>query len=379
MVGNRATLPKPMLAAEDFSAPDDEFGPDLDDAADADSDELVREIRIVADRGQALMRLDKFLMDRVAKASRNRLQNAIRAGAVEVNGKPSKAAYRVRALDVVTLALPAEPRQVTSIEPEEMPLDIRYEDDAVLLVNKPAGLVVHPAHGNWHGTLVNGLAWHLRNLPVKAGAEIRPGLVHRIDKDTSGLLIVGKTDWAMAHLSNQFFHHTIERTYYALVWGVPRESRGTIRGHIGRHPRDRKLMTVFPDGEQGKPAVTHYEVVESFQHAALVRCNLETGRTHQIRAHFKYLGHPLFGDVAYGGAQLLQGPRTTRYRQFIHNTLEILPRQALHAASLGFEHPDSGARLFFETDFPVDLAAALARWRRFAAALAGTGPAEYEA
>jgi len=213
---------------------------------------------------------------------------------------------------------------------------------------------------------------------VKAGGEIRPGLVHRIDKDTSGLLIVGKTDWAMTHLSNQFFHHTIERTYYALVWGVPKEASGTIRGHIGRHPRDRKLMTVFPEGEQGKHAVTHYEVVESFQHAALVKCNLETGRTHQIRAHFKHLGHPLFGDVAYGGAQLLQGPRTTRFRQFVHNTLAVLPRQGLHAASLGFEHPDTGKQLRFESEFPADFAEALRRWRRFAAAIGGGGE-DYEA
>ncbi len=359
-------LPVPPTQTGAAPAPDGEDDADVD----ADSDDLVREVRVVVDRGQALLRLDKFLFDRVAKASRNRLQNAIRAGAVTVNGLPTKAAYRVRPADVVVLALPADTREVTRIEPEEMVLDIRYEDDAVLLVNKPPGLVVHPAHGNWRGTLVNGLAWHLANLPVRAGAggEIRPGLVHRIDKDTSGLLIVGKTDWAMTHLSNQFFHHTIERTYYALVWGRLKEATGTIRGHIGRHPRDRKLMTVFPDGEYGKHAVTHYEVVRWLQYVTLVKCRLETGRTHQIRAHFKYLGHPLFGDVAYGGAQLLNGPRTARYRQFVANTLEILPRQALHASSLGFEHPDTAARLVFETALPDDFAAALARWDRFTAA-----------
>ncbi len=361
----------PLIEGTAVSDSEIETVGDEDADSDADSDDFVREIRLTADRGQAMMRLDKFLFDRVAKASRNRLQNAIRAGSVTVNGLPTKAAYRVRALDVVVLALPADTRTVTGIIPEEMPLDIRYEDATVLLVNKPPGVVVHPAHGNWHGTLVNGLAFHLSNLPVGRNGEIRPGLVHRIDKDTSGLLIVGKTEWAMTHLSNQFFHHTIERTYYALVWGVPKTAVGTIRGHIGRHPRDRKLMTVFPDGDHGKPAVTHYEVVRALGHVALVRCRLETGRTHQIRVHFKSIGHPLFGDVAYGGAVLLQGPRTARYRQFVANTLEILPRQALHAASLGFEHPDTGQRLFFETDFPADLVEAIARWERYAAAVEG--------
>jgi 23S rRNA pseudouridine1911/1915/1917 synthase len=356
--------------------PEADLDGDSDNDAE-DSEELIREIRIVIDRKQATARLDKFLFDRMAKASRNRIQNAIRAGAVEVNGHSTKAAYRIRPHDIITMALPAEPRGVSSIEPEEMPLDIRYEDEAVLLVNKPAGLVVHPAHSHWHGTLVNGLAHHLRSLPVGRSGEVRPGLVHRIDKDTSGLLIVGKTEWAMSHLSNQFFHHTIERTYYALVWGLLKEPRGTIRGHIGRHPRDRKLMTVYPDGDQGKHAVTHYEVIRSFHHATFVKCNLETGRTHQIRAHFKYIGHPLFGDVAYGGAQLLQGPRTTRYRQFIANTLEVLPRQALHAKILGFEHPDTGLRLKFETELPADFAAALARWERFSAAMDGPGDTDY--
>ena len=362
---NLRPAPAANLSAD--AAPDPDAAPDDDDEVDADSDDLIREVRIVTDRKQALIRLDKFLFDRVAKTSRNRLQNAIRAGSVTVNGLPSKAAYRVRPNDVILLALPADARGVTSIEPEEMALDIRYEDAAVLLVVKPPGLVVHPAHGHWHGTLVNGLAHHLANLPVGRNGEIRPGLVHRIDKDTSGLLIVGKTDWAMTHLSNQFFHHTIERTYYALVWGVPKARTGTIRGHIDRHPRDRKLKTVFPDGEQGKAAVTHYEVLETFGHAALVRCRLETGRTHQIRVHFKYIGHPLFGDVAYGGAQLLQGPRSARYRQFVANTLAVLPRQALHAASLGFEHPDTGERMFFESALPDDFAAALARWRQYGA------------
>ena len=373
-------LPEPDDLLDDLNAPDADDAnadatteADLEPETDADpeSDELIREVRLVGDRGQALVRLDKFLFDRIAKASRNRLQNAIKAGSVTVNGKPTKAAYRVRPLDVVVLALPAEQREVTTIEPQEMALDIRYEDATVLLVNKPPGLVVHPAHGNWRGTLVNGLAFHLSDLPVGRSGEVRPGLVHRIDKDTSGLLIVGKTEWAMTHLSNQFFHHTIERTYYALVWGVPKAATGTIRGNIGRHPRDRKLMTVFPDGEAGKHAVTHYEVVQRFGHTALVRCRLETGRTHQIRAHFKSIGHPVFGDVAYGGAVLLQGPRTARYRQFVANTLEILPRQALHAASLGFEHPDTGERLFFETAMPADMAEAIARWKRYAAAVEG--------
>ncbi len=358
-------------ATDDLPEPALDTEPDEETEVDADSDDLIREIRLLGDRGQALVRLDKFLFDRIAKASRNRLQNAIRAGSVTVNGKPTKAAYRVRPLDVVVLALPAEQREVTTIEPQQMDLDIRYEDATVLLVNKPPGIVVHPAHGNWRGTLVNGLAWHLSDLPVGRSGEVRPGLVHRIDKDTSGLLIVGKTDWAMTHLSNQFFHHTIERTNYALIWGVPKTAKGTIRGHIGRHPRERKLMTVYPDGDYGKHAVTHYEVVRSFGHASLVKCQLETGRTHQIRAHFKHIGHPLFGDIAYGGAVLLQGPRTARYRQFVANTLAILPRQALHAASLGFEHPDTGQRLYFETAMPEDLVEAIARWERYAAAVEG--------
>jgi 23S rRNA pseudouridine1911/1915/1917 synthase len=317
---------------------------DVDVAVDADSDDLVREVRLLADRKPTLARLDKFLCDRVAKASRNQLQNAIRAGAITVNGRPTKTAYRVHPGDVVLWVQPAEAHGVTRIIPEEMALDIRYEDATVLL---------------------NGLAHHLAHLPVGPSGEVRPGLVHRIDRDTTGLLIVGKTDWAVSHLSKQFFHHTIERTYYALVWGVP-AATGTIRGDIGTHPRHHKLRIVCSDGEAGKPAVTHYEVVRAFGHAALVKCRLETGRTHQIRVHFQSIGHPVFGDTAYGGDVLQQGPRTAQYRQFVADTLALIPRQALHAASLGFEHPDTGARLYFEAELPADFAAALAQWERFA-------------
>ncbi|UYZ65224.1 RluA family pseudouridine synthase [Hymenobacter weizhouensis] len=339
---------------------------DLDEEEGDAGDELYEHHRIRADRGQELLRLDKFLLNRLPNTSRTRIQNAIRAEAVQVNDKPVKSNYRVKPLDVITITLPEPPREFRVV-PEPMELDIRYEDEELLIVNKPAGLVVHPAFGNWNGTLVNGLAYHLNNLPTGRNGEIRPGLVHRIDKDTSGLLVIGKTEWAMTHLSNQFFHHTIERTYLALVWGVPKEPEGTVRGHIGRSLKDRKVQAVYPGGEQGKHAVTHYKVLRSFGHVALLQCNLETGRTHQIRAHMKHIGHPLFGDATYGGDRVLYGQRTGSYKAFAENALALMPRQALHAKSLGFVHPTTHEHLHFEAELPADFVAVLEKWEQYIA------------
>ncbi|WP_310391521.1 RluA family pseudouridine synthase [Hymenobacter sp.] len=345
--------------------PDEELtGADLDEVEGGD--ELYEHHRIVVDRGQEQLRIDKFLQARLRNTSRNKVQEAIRALAVEVNGAPVKPNYRVKPQDVITITLPEPPRE-GRVMPEEMPLDIRYEDAELLIVNKPAGLVVHPAYGHWQGTLVNGLAHHLANLPTGRNGEIRPGLVHRIDKDTSGLLVIGKTEFAMTHLSLQFFHHTIRRSYLALVWGTPPGPTGTISGHIGRSVRDRKVQAVYPDGDQGKAAVTHYEVLESFGPVTLVRCVLETGRTHQIRVHMQYLGHPLFSDATYGGDRIRVGQSTGAYRDFVENAFRLLPRQALHARSLGFVHPTSGAQLLFEAELPEDFAAVLEKWRAWAA------------
>jgi 23S rRNA pseudouridine1911/1915/1917 synthase len=333
---------------------------------DEEGDELYEHHRIVVDRGQELLRIDKFLQNRLRNTSRNKIQEAIRAAAVEVNSTPVKPNYRIKPHDTITITLPEPPRDVRVL-PEEMPLDIRYEDAELLIVNKPAGLVVHPAFGHWQGTLVNGLAFHLANLPTGRNGEIRPGLVHRIDKDTSGLLVIGKTEFAMTHLSNQFFHHTIQRSYLALVWGTPPGPTGTIRGHIGRSVRDRKVQAVYPEGDQGKAAVTHYEVLESFGPVTLVRCVLETGRTHQIRVHMQYLGHPLFSDATYGGDRIRVGQNTGTYRDFVESAFQLMPRQALHARSLGFVHPISGEQLFFEAELPDDFAGVLEKWRNWSA------------
>jgi len=340
---------------------------DLDEPDEADGDdELYEHHRIVVDRGQELLRIDKFLLGRLRHTSRNKVQEAIRSEAVAVNGHPVKPNYRIKPQDLITITLPEPPRE-GKIVPEAMDLDIRYEDAELLIVNKPAGLVVHPAYGHWQGTLVNGLAHHLANLPTGRNGDIRPGLVHRIDKDTSGLLVIGKTEFAMTHLSLQFFHHTIRRSYLALVWGTPPGPTGTVRGHLGRSARDRKVQAVYPDGAQGKPAVTHYEVLESFGPVTLLRCVLETGRTHQIRAHLQYLGHPLFADAAYGGDRIRVGQSTGAYRDFVEGAFQTMPRQALHAQSLGFTHPTSGENLFFEAELPVDFAAVLDKWRTWAA------------
>ncbi|UOG75451.1 RluA family pseudouridine synthase [Hymenobacter tibetensis] len=335
-----------------------------EDEAEA-GDELYEHHRISVSRKQDLLRLDKYLLRQLPHTSRTKIQNAILAEAVQVNDRPVKSSYRIKPGDVITITLP-EPPIDYRVLPEPMDLDIRYEDEALLMVNKPAGMVVHPAYGNWHGTLVNGLTHHLNNLPTGRNGEIRPGLIHRIDKDTSGLLVIGKTEFAMTHLSQQFFHHTIERTYLALVWGVPKEAQGTIRGNIGRSIKDRKVQAVYPDGDQGKSAVTHYKVLRTFGTVALVQCNLETGRTHQIRVHMKHIGHPLFSDATYGGNKVLYGQRTGAYKAFVEKAFELMPRQALHAKSLGFVHPVTGAQMQFEVELPTDFASVLAHWEVYA-------------
>jgi 23S rRNA pseudouridine1911/1915/1917 synthase len=337
----------------------------ISDEHDADSDELYEHHRIVIDKKQSLIRIDKFLMDRLPHATRTKIQYAIDAHTILVNNKAIKASYKVKPLDIITITLPDPPRD-TEVIPENIPLTIPYEDEELLLVNKAAGMVVHPAYGNWTGTLVNALSYHLNNLPTSRNGAIRPGLVHRIDKDTSGLLVIAKTEFAMTYLARQFYDHSIERTYYAIVWGVPKELKGTIVGHVGRSLKDRRVMSVYPNGEQGKHAVTHYEVIKSFKYVSLVKCNLETGRSHQIRAHMKYLGHPLFSDATYGGDKILKGQPTGSYKTFVENAFKIIPRQALHAQSLGFIHPKTKEFVQFSSEFPEDFKQALAKWELYA-------------
>lgn len=330
-----------------------------------ESDELYEHFRIEADKGQTLMRLDKFLPHHLKRASRNKIQNAIDSESIKVNGKPVKASYKVKPFDVITVSLPHPPREQTDILPENIPLDIIYEDADLLVVNKDASMVVHPAHGNWTGTLVNALVYHFQGLPTHRNGEIRPGLVHRIDKGTSGLLVIAKNDYAMTHLARQFFDHSIERTYYALVWGEPKEAKATINANVGRSLKDRKVTDVFPHADYGKEAITHYEVLKNLRYVSLVKCNLETGRTHQIRAHMKYLGHPLFSDETYGGNKILRGQVFTKYKQFVENCFEIMPRQALHAKSLGFEHPKTGKWMQFDSDLPTDFKTVLEKWEGY--------------
>lgn len=326
------------------------------------SDDLFEHFKFVASDGQEPLRVDKFLMNFIENATRNKIQLAIKAGNVLVNENVVKSNYKVKSKDVVRVVL-AHPPHENLLVPENIPLDIVYEDDEVIVVNKPAGMVVHPGHGNYSGTLVNGLIYHFKHLPKNSNE--RPGLVHRIDKDTSGLLVVAKTDFAMANLASQFFNRTTERVYWALVWGSLDEDEGTITGNIGRSLKNRLQMDVFPDGSHGKHAVTHYRVLERFSYVTLVECKLETGRTHQIRAHFKYLGHTLFNDERYGGHAVLKGTTYTKYKQFVDNCFKILPRQALHAKTLGFEHPTSGEKLFFNSELPEDFQTCLEKWRNY--------------
>lgn len=325
--------------------------------------DLYEHLRLVVDKGQSLLRIDKFLMSRIENASRNRIQNAIEAGSVLVNEKTVKPSYKVKPLDIISVVLPHPPRD-TEVYPEDIPLDIVYEDDDVLVINKPAGMVVHPGYNNYSGTLVNGLVFHFQQLPQLPGNDGRPGLVHRIDKDTSGLLIISKNERAMAWLAKQFFDHTITRKYIALVWG-DLEGEGTVSGYIGRSVKDRRVMDVYPDESKGKWSVTHYKVLERFNYVTLIECRLETGRTHQIRAHMKHIGHPLFNDATYGGDKILNGTTFSKYKQFVDNCFKLMPRQALHALSLGFIHPASREFTHFESNLPVDFQAVLEKWRNY--------------
>ena len=335
-----------------------------DEDFEEDELELYEHHRILVDKGQSLVRIDKFLTEKVANATRNKVQHAIDTGAVLVNGQPTKSNYKIKPLDEIKVLLEKPPRD-TEVVAENIPLDIIYEDEDLLVVNKPAGMVVHPAHGNWSGTLVNGLVYHFQNLPEMKGNTGRPGLVHRIDKDTSGLLVIAKSEIAMTGLASQFFHHTIDRTYLALVWGEPESDAGTIRGHIGRSAKDRKVMDVYPDGSQGKHAITHWKVLKRLRYVSLVQCNLETGRTHQIRAHMKFLGHPLFNDAMYGGDKIRKGTQFAKYKTFVANCFELMPRQALHAMSLGFIHPVTKQKMYFESPLPQDFLAVLEKWESY--------------
>jgi 23S rRNA pseudouridine1911/1915/1917 synthase len=324
---------------------------------------LYEHYSFTAGSGQQALRVDKFLMNRIENATRNKIQQAAKAGSVRVNDVVVKSNYKVKGGDEVKVLFTHPPYENLLVG-EDIPLDIVYEDDALVVVNKAAGMVVHPGHGNYNGTLLNALLYHFESLPLNAND--RPGLVHRIDKDTSGLLVVAKTEKAMTHLAKQFFDKTSQRSYYALVWGDVKNDSGTIEGHIGRDPKNRLLMTVFPDGDQGKEAITHYEVVERFGYTTLVRCRLETGRTHQIRAQMKHIGHTLFGDARYGGDNILKGTTFTKYKQFVDNCFKLLPRQALHAQTLGFVHPISGKSMSFEAPLPNDMLTTLDKWRHYA-------------
>ncbi len=333
------------------------------DALESEEQDLYEHLRIVVDKGQSLLRVDKFLMHRVENASRNRIQNAIDAGNVLVNEKIIKASYKVKPNDVITVVLPHPPRD-TEVYPENIPLDFVYEDDDLLVVNKVAGMVVHPGFNNYTGTLVNALVYHFQQLPQLPGNEGRPGLVHRIDKDTSGLLLISKNERSLTYLARQFYDHSITRKYLALVWGDLAED-GTVTGYIGRSAKDRRVMDIYQDEEKGKWAVTHYKVLERFGYVTLIECQLETGRTHQIRAHMKFLGHPLFSDATYGGDRILKGTLNGKYKQFVENCFELMPRQALHAQTLGFIHPTTKKFLHFEAPLPEDFEFVLEKWRNY--------------
>jgi len=330
-----------------------------------DDREMYEHYRIEVDPGQTPLRVDKFLMGRIENVSRNRIQNAAKAGNILANGKPVKSNYKIKPGDVISVVMTTPPR-ITEVIAENIPIDIVYEDDDLMVVNKAAGMVVHPAHGNFNGTLLNALKYHLQEETAK-NPETVPLLAHRIDKDTSGILLVGKNELTQAHLAKQFFEHSIERKYLALVWGDFAEDNGRIEGHIGRSLKNRKVMSVFPGGEYGKAAVTHYRVVERFGYVTLVECRLETGRTHQIRAHMQHIGHPLFNDVTYGGDKILKGTTFTKYKQFVQNCFKLIPRQALHAKSLGFVHPATGEKMFFDSRLPGDMAAVIEKWRNYGA------------
>ncbi|MBU0487125.1 MAG: RluA family pseudouridine synthase [Bacteroidetes bacterium] len=338
-----------------------------DISAQPEQDELFEHHRIAIDKGQAIVRIDKFLTNRLENTSRSRIQNAADAGNILVNDKAVRSSYKIKPGDVISIVLSFPPSEVEVI-PEDLPLDIVYEDDHVVVINKESGMVVHPAYGNYSGTLVNALAYHFKDLPLFSSGEMRPGLVHRIDKDTTGLLVVAKTELAMTRLAKDFFDRKIYRRYIALVWGDFEENEGTVIGNIGRNLKNRKVMDVFPDGDFGKHAVTHYKVLERFRYVSVVECRLETGRTHQIRVHMRSIKHPLFNDTEYGGSEILRGTRFTKYKQFVNNCFELCPRQALHARSIGFKHPATGKEMIFDAELPADIASCIEKWRNYSAA-----------
>ena len=328
-------------------------------------EELFEHHRVVADKGQEPLRVDKFLLNRLEGTSRNKIQQAAIDGYIHVNDKSVKSNYKVKPHDVVTVMFKNPPREIELI-PQDIPLDIIYEDDDIVILNKEAGMVVHPGYGNYSDTLVNALAYHFKDLPTNGGDITRPGLVHRIDKNTTGLMVIAKNEMAMTSLSKQFFDRTIDRRYNALVWGELKDEEGSIEGHIGRSLKNRKVMTVFPDGEYGKHAKTHYKVLERFGYISLVECKLETGRTHQIRVHFQHIKHPLFNDFEYGGDKILKGTTFSKYKQFVENCFRMIPRQSLHAKSLSFSHPRTNEWLSFDSELPDDMKSVIEKWRNYA-------------
>ena len=353
-----------ILAA---AAVEDDLPDEEDDAEGEDTDGLYEHFSVTADKGQKLLRLDKFLVAHTENTSRNRIQAAADNGNILVNGVPAKSSYKVKPLDHIQLVMPY-PKREYEIIPENIPLDIPYEDDDVVIVNKAAGMVVHPGVGNHNGTLVNAMTYHLQSLPMFSEGNQRAGLVHRIDKDTSGILVMAKNEEALAYLGKQFFDHSITRRYVAMVWGNFTEDEGTIEGNIGRSPKDRQKMYVFEDGSQGKRAVTHWKVLKRYGYVTLVECRLETGRTHQIRVHMSWIGHPLFNDARYGGDRILKGTTFAKYKQFIENCFTIMPRQALHARVLGFIHPTTHQYVEFESQLPEDFLSLMAKWEGYVAA-----------
>jgi 23S rRNA pseudouridine1911/1915/1917 synthase len=332
--------------------------------SDEEDEELFERFRIDVDPGQSNLRIDKFLSDKLPNVTRSKIQGAIEEGFVMVNEKEIRSNYKVRSNDIIVISLPEPPRDY-EVKPENIPLNIIFEDNDLIVVDKPAGMVVHPAYNNWNGTLVNALTYHFQNLPAPVNNYFRPGLVHRIDKDTSGLLVIAKNEAALNNLGKQFYHHSIERIYWALVWGVPQLTEGTININIGRSPKDRRITVAFPDGDMGRAAITHYRVLKNLRYVSLIECKLETGRTHQIRAHMKYLGHPLFNDAAYGGDRILKGTVFSKYKSFIDNCFKIIPRQALHAKTLGFIHPVNGINLHFDSKLPPDFHSVIEKWENY--------------
>jgi 23S rRNA pseudouridine1911/1915/1917 synthase len=331
---------------------------------DFEQSELYEHHKFIIDFGQKIMRLDKYLVCRLPSTSRNRIQNAAEAGNILVNGKPAKSSYKVKPEDIISIVL-SFPKSEHELLAQDIPLNVVYEDDHLIVVNKNPGMVVHPSYGHYEGTLVNALVYRFQQLPMFKGEDVRPGLIHRIDKDTSGLLVIAKSEIALNKLAKQFFDHTCKRSYVALVWGNLPDDNGTIMGHVGRNLKNRKVMDVFPEGSHGKEAITHYKVLERLGYVNLVECRLETGRTHQIRVHFKHIGHPLFNDCEYGGDKILKGTTFSKYKQFVENCFKILPRQALHAKSLGFVHPVTGEDVFFDSELPEDMQLCIEKWKSY--------------